>query len=196
MARLLFLALSLGLVQNGLAGPACAEKHKTASDCMLRCNLKWGFPGLMMGTDPWGTVMHKTGDSDEAWDKYLALACGEEYVFFSSGSGLGFSADLTVRCQRDHDLVHGPVHFIVCNSGSHQAHSPGFGHAECLVLSRLLDTHLYFFPILFFPFDDLNNDAQHDIDNLDLYQTHYHFDLLDQGPTGQGHPARNHSHHG
>ncbi|KAJ7655104.1 PR-1-like protein [Mycena polygramma] len=92
MARLISLALILGLAQNGLAGPACAEKHKTASDCMQRCSLKWGYPGLMMGTDPWGTVMHKTGDdSDDAWNEYLALACGETVTSSSATQPLATS---------------------------------------------------------------------------------------------------------
>ncbi|KAJ7666407.1 hypothetical protein B0H17DRAFT_262563 [Mycena rosella] len=77
MARLLSLAVIVGLLPSGLAGPACAQKHKTASDCMLACNTKWGFPGLMMGTDPWGTVMHLTGNTDNDWNNYLAKACSE-----------------------------------------------------------------------------------------------------------------------
>jgi len=44
---------------------------------MLACNTKWGFPGLMMGTDPWGTVMHLTGNTDNDWNNYLAKACSE-----------------------------------------------------------------------------------------------------------------------
>lgn len=78
MARLVFVALLFGLLPTGLAGPACAEKHKTAADCMLRCNLKWGFPGSMMGTNAWGSVMNKGGDDDSAWNNYLAIACGEK----------------------------------------------------------------------------------------------------------------------
>jgi hypothetical protein len=45
---------------------------------MLRCNLKWGFPGSMMGTNAWGSVMNKGGDDDSAWNNYLAIACGEK----------------------------------------------------------------------------------------------------------------------
>lgn len=88
MARLLSLVLIIGLLPSGLAGPACAQKYKTASDCMLRCAQKWGFPGLMMGTDPWGTVMHGTGNSQDDWNAYIANACGEAYVFlFFLGGG-------------------------------------------------------------------------------------------------------------
>jgi len=77
MARLLSLALIIGLLPSGLAGPACAQKYKTASDCISRCNQKWGIPGLMMGTDPWGTVMHGTGNSEDDWNNYIANACGQ-----------------------------------------------------------------------------------------------------------------------
>ncbi|KAJ7456700.1 PR-1-like protein [Mycena latifolia] len=77
MARLLSLALVLGLLPSGLAGPACAQKLKTTADCVLKCNTKWGFPGFMMGVDPWGSVMQAAGKSDAEWDNYVAKACGD-----------------------------------------------------------------------------------------------------------------------
>ncbi|KAJ7130070.1 PR-1-like protein [Mycena crocata] len=84
MARLFSLAVLIALLPSGLAGPACAQRHKNASDCMLRCNTKWGFPGLMMGNDPWGNVAHLAGKSGEEWDMYVAKACGQESATTSS----------------------------------------------------------------------------------------------------------------
>ncbi|KAJ7293291.1 CAP domain-containing protein [Mycena rebaudengoi] len=78
MARLLSVALAFSFISTGLAGPACATKYYKAKDCMTRCNLKWGFPGLMMATDPWGSVMHRVDDSEKTWNKYLANACGQD----------------------------------------------------------------------------------------------------------------------
>ncbi|KAJ7630658.1 CAP domain-containing protein [Roridomyces roridus] len=78
MARLVYLALTIfSVLPTGLAGPACAKKAKSASDCMTRCALKWGFPGHMMGQNAWGSVMDNSVSVD-AWDDYIAKACGED----------------------------------------------------------------------------------------------------------------------
>ncbi|KAF7306661.1 SCP domain-containing protein [Mycena indigotica] len=78
MAHLIAIALLVGLLPSGLAGPACAQKYKDTSDCIQRCSSKWGYPGLMMGNDPWGSVMEaKTGKTIDDFYLQVAIACGQ-----------------------------------------------------------------------------------------------------------------------
>ncbi|KAJ3790242.1 PR-1-like protein [Lentinula aff. detonsa] len=58
----------------GSAGPACAKKYWQQESCVKQCKGKWGYPGLMMGSGPWGAVVQKTEEND--WDSVIASACG------------------------------------------------------------------------------------------------------------------------
>ena len=57
---LLLFALLLASATEGLAGPACARRNAGNASCTTNCDKKWGFPGRVMGTDPWGQVMTVT----------------------------------------------------------------------------------------------------------------------------------------
>jgi hypothetical protein len=61
------------LLPGGFAGPACARRHWMAANCVATCASKWGFPGSIMGTDPWGAVMKP---SDTNMSTVLSEACG------------------------------------------------------------------------------------------------------------------------
>lgn len=77
MVRLgLFLFLAAFAIPSGLAGPACSRKHKSASDCIQKCRARWGWSGTVMGTDPWGQVIHSTDNSVAAFESTIAAACG------------------------------------------------------------------------------------------------------------------------
>ncbi|KAJ3737036.1 PR-1-like protein [Lentinula guzmanii] len=58
----------------GSAGPACAKKYWQQESCVEQCKGRWGYPGLMMGSGPWGAVVQKTEEND--WDSVIASACG------------------------------------------------------------------------------------------------------------------------
>jgi hypothetical protein len=85
MARLSFfvsIAFLLSALPTSLAGPACAKKHYKAADCFQRCKSRWGWTGMMMGNDPWGSVVKKT-DAAIDWDSVISQACGSAaYVMF------------------------------------------------------------------------------------------------------------------
>jgi len=71
-----FLSLSfviVSLLPGGFAGPACARRHWMGASCLAICASKWGFPGSIMGTDPWGAVMKPTGANVST---VLSEACG------------------------------------------------------------------------------------------------------------------------
>ncbi|KIK04256.1 hypothetical protein K443DRAFT_424528 [Laccaria amethystina LaAM-08-1] len=68
--------LAISSFQRGLAGPACAKKNYQLANCVQLCKSKWGWSGMMMGTDPWGSVMQKTENTDDAWDAVISKACG------------------------------------------------------------------------------------------------------------------------
>ncbi|KAJ6627218.1 CAP domain-containing protein [Mycena sp. CBHHK59/15] len=104
MARLLSATVVLSLVSSGLAGPACAQKHWQASDCILACNTKWGFPGLMMSTDRWGTVMHHGGSTDDTWNKYIANACGQ--VDSAADSSAAASSTSSSAAAEETKIIH------------------------------------------------------------------------------------------
>ncbi|OBZ79217.1 Fruiting body protein SC7 [Grifola frondosa] len=61
MTHLAFLLLSLcvllSLAPSGFAGPACARRSQAQDNCVEKCKDKWGWPGRIMGSDPWGQVM-------------------------------------------------------------------------------------------------------------------------------------------
>ncbi|OCH96482.1 PR-1-like protein [Obba rivulosa] len=63
MGRFAILLSSLALLlvlQNAQAGPACARRNEGNDNCLSECGSKWGWPGRLMGTDPWGQVMTVT----------------------------------------------------------------------------------------------------------------------------------------
>ncbi|KAF7339713.1 Fruiting body protein SC7 [Mycena sanguinolenta] len=96
----------------------------------------------MMGTNAWGSVMSNTGPSDEAWNNYIALACGEPY------------RDLFV----DVNVLNGATN---CDYGICSGCPSGFGHATRLIFIcnfDLFSVH-YLHPF----FDDFNHDSQHNI---------------------------------
>ncbi|TFK40985.1 CAP domain-containing protein [Crucibulum laeve] len=69
------LAFALTNISGAFAGPACAKKHYQAANCIQLCNSRWGWAGSAMGTNPWGSVMQKTGDT-ESLEDILTKACG------------------------------------------------------------------------------------------------------------------------
>jgi len=50
----------LSVLQNVHAGPACARRNEGSVSCLTECASKWGWPGHVMGTNPWGQVMTAT----------------------------------------------------------------------------------------------------------------------------------------
>lgn len=77
MTRLAASLLSLGflfaVLPSALAGPACARRNWKAANCIASCQAKWGYPGNIMGTDPWGAVMKP---SQGSMDTVVSEACG------------------------------------------------------------------------------------------------------------------------
>ncbi|TDL28682.1 PR-1-like protein [Rickenella mellea] len=63
--------LALSAIPGGSAGPACARKHQKAMNCMSLCASRWGWPGMAMGSDPWGSVL-----KPDASGQALQKACG------------------------------------------------------------------------------------------------------------------------
>ena len=82
MVPLFFFIYIAFLLPPSLAGPACAKKHFKAADCVQKCKSRWGWPGVMMGNDPWGSVVKKA-DAGINWDSVISQACGSTmYVIF------------------------------------------------------------------------------------------------------------------
>jgi uncharacterized protein YkwD len=75
LSVLLSIVAVVAVIPGGLAGPACTRKYYQTSECIEKCNSKWGYKGSMMGTKSWGSVMVSTEDSPETW---LYRACGME----------------------------------------------------------------------------------------------------------------------
>lgn len=75
MARLAaFVVLALAAAPSALAGAACAAKgHATPEDCVAACGSRWGWPGVAMGTDRWGSVLKP---STQNMTEILHAACG------------------------------------------------------------------------------------------------------------------------
>ena len=71
-APILLFALIFALTTEALAGPACARRNQGNSTCPAKCNSKWGYPGRVMGTDPWGQVMTVTVTN---MDSVVTKAC-------------------------------------------------------------------------------------------------------------------------
>ncbi|KAF7784468.1 hypothetical protein Agabi119p4_633 [Agaricus bisporus var. burnettii] len=76
LVALFSLVLAISAVPGGLAGPACARKNYQSVDCVKKCKSKWGWTGSMVGTDRWGSVVHKVENSDQTWDSIISTACG------------------------------------------------------------------------------------------------------------------------
>lgn len=76
LVTLYSLLLAISTVPGGFAGPACAHKNFQSADCVQKCKSKWGWKGSMMGTDRWGSVVNKLGDSNQNWDSVVYTACG------------------------------------------------------------------------------------------------------------------------
>ncbi len=77
MARVAVLSLLLAtlfftLIPSSFAGPACARRNSGSGRCSSRCKGKWGYPGRVMGSNPWGPVMTK-GSTD--LNDVLTKAC-------------------------------------------------------------------------------------------------------------------------
>lgn len=72
----LWIPLAISSFQRGLAGPACTKKNYQLANCVQLCKSNWGWSGMMMGTDPWGSVMQKTENTDDALDAVISKACG------------------------------------------------------------------------------------------------------------------------
>jgi uncharacterized protein YkwD len=68
-----FVYLLALLPSTAFAGPACAHRNWKNANCIAKCSAKWGFPGSVMGTDPWGAVM-KPSDADMS--AIMSEACG------------------------------------------------------------------------------------------------------------------------
>lgn len=77
-AKLLFFsALVLCDLPSGYAGPACTKKYYKTAQCVQKCGARWGYPGSMMGRNPWGVVMAPSeGDPKKAMAAAIAEACG------------------------------------------------------------------------------------------------------------------------
>jgi len=77
LALLFLFALVLCILPGGYAGPACTRKYYQTVDCVQKCSTRWGYPGSMMGSNPWGVVMQKVDDDSKAgWKSAIAEACG------------------------------------------------------------------------------------------------------------------------
>lgn len=72
MLSLLLVTCIFSLVPSSQAGPACARRNSGSGRCSSRCNGKWGYPGRVMGSNPWGPVMTK-GSTD--LNDVLTKAC-------------------------------------------------------------------------------------------------------------------------
>lgn len=68
------LVISLFSIPSALAGPACSRRLKNRSDCMSECAAKWGWPGAVMGTDRWGSVISPS--ESKSVSEAIASACG------------------------------------------------------------------------------------------------------------------------
>ncbi|KAI0815183.1 CAP domain-containing protein [Irpex lacteus] len=93
MARVAVLSLLLAtlffiLIPSSFAGPACARRNSGSGRCSSRCKGKWGYPGRVMGSNPWGPVMTK-GSTD--LNDVLTKACKVK----SSSSAISSSAATT-----------------------------------------------------------------------------------------------------
>ncbi|KAI0724475.1 CAP domain-containing protein [Cerioporus squamosus] len=68
MNRLVYFLFSLPLllsfITSAHAGPACARRNQGTDSCIDACKQKWGWPGFVMGTDRWGSVMTVTKTND------------------------------------------------------------------------------------------------------------------------------------
>jgi hypothetical protein len=74
----IFFFFFLLLLSTAEAGPACALRlRKTTTLCIAECQDGWGWPGVIMGTDRWGTVL-----IPKQIDKQIIIAeaCCEQYV--------------------------------------------------------------------------------------------------------------------
>ncbi|RPD82630.1 PR-1-like protein [Lentinus tigrinus ALCF2SS1-7] len=58
------LPLLLSFITSAHAGPACARRNQGMDSCIELCKQKWGWPGFVMGTDRWGSVMTVTKTND------------------------------------------------------------------------------------------------------------------------------------
>jgi len=73
----IYFVVAFSAIPQALAGPACSKQHYAQPGCVALCNARWGWSGKMMGTDSWGSVMHKVDDSSEdVWNDIIAKACG------------------------------------------------------------------------------------------------------------------------
>ena len=67
-SHLNFLALLLLLLGSSTsptsAGPACARRSQGLDACLDDCASNWGWPGHLMGSDPWGNVLNPASATD------------------------------------------------------------------------------------------------------------------------------------
>ncbi|KAK0208572.1 CAP domain-containing protein [Desarmillaria ectypa] len=79
----------------GRAGPACSRKHRAEQLCAEVCKDNWGFPGAVMGSNPWGPVL-QTGVSSEDWDSIIAQACGSDALISSASTSPEINMSSTI----------------------------------------------------------------------------------------------------
>lgn len=72
----LLVLLAGSLVPAVSAGPACAKRNEGSDACLEKCGSRWGWPGRVMGTDPWGNVINAvTTTSTNAMGSAVTKAC-------------------------------------------------------------------------------------------------------------------------
>lgn len=84
MIPLVFLNITLVVLSffsaDAWAGPACARRlSASANACITQCKDKWGWPGRVMGDDPWGPVL-KPAPKSQDQSAMAYTACGLPYV--------------------------------------------------------------------------------------------------------------------
>ncbi|THU94825.1 PR-1-like protein [Dendrothele bispora CBS 962.96] len=82
----------LAVVPPGSAGPACARKNYQSQQCIERCKGKWGYPGFVMGSDAWGSVIQPSAVSAASWDNMVSKACGMQSSSSSSATPVNVPA--------------------------------------------------------------------------------------------------------
>ena len=73
---------SIAQIPTVTAGPACVQRHKNQADCIAECAARWGWPGAVMGTDPWGNVISPS--DAQSMSDVIASACGAVESFVNS----------------------------------------------------------------------------------------------------------------
>lgn len=84
MIATLFFAISLlSLYPTALAGPACLRKHQNVESCIQLCSGRFGYPGMRMGLNRWGSVIVP---SQEPMEDVIENACKSALYVSQSGT--------------------------------------------------------------------------------------------------------------